>query len=78
MAEEHDQNDEVSVVSRLACLPLFHSTLQMVSAVYSEVKGSNTLLGTLCSVAEMGVRSVGKAAASRATPLLERLEPQSE
>ncbi|XP_058863756.1 perilipin-2 isoform X4 [Acipenser ruthenus] len=76
MAEEHDQNDEVSAVSRLACLPLFHTTLQVVSAVYSEVKGSNPLLGILCSVAEMGVRSVGKAAASRATPLLERLEPQ--
>ncbi|XP_070767826.1 perilipin 6 [Enoplosus armatus] len=72
------QSHETSAVLRASRLPLFRSALQSVTSVYSEVKGRYPLLGLMGGVAEVGVRSVSHVAMTRATPLLQSLEPQIE
>ncbi|XP_039973186.1 perilipin 6 isoform X2 [Xiphias gladius] len=74
----HRQNHETSAVLRVSRLPLVRSALQSVTSAYSGVKGRYPLLGLMGGMAEVGVRSVSHVAMRRATPLLQRLEPQIE
>ncbi|KAM6935266.1 perilipin 6 [Lycodopsis pacificus] len=68
------QHHETSAVLRVSALPLVSSALQSMTSAYSEVTGRYPLLRLIGGVAE-GVSSV---AMTRATPLLQRLEPQIE
>ncbi|XP_045901463.1 perilipin-2-like [Micropterus dolomieu] len=70
------QSHETSAVLRASQLPLVRSALQSVTSAYSEVKGRFPLLGLMGEVAEVGVSRVFHVAISRATPLLQSLEPQ--
>ncbi|XP_054478177.1 perilipin 6 [Anoplopoma fimbria] len=72
------QHHETSAVLRVSSLPLVSSALQSVTSAYSEVKGRYPLLRLMGGVAEVGVRSVSHVAMTRATPLLQSLEPQIE
>ncbi|XP_062421691.1 perilipin 6 [Pungitius pungitius] len=76
MSERH--HHETSAVLRVSSLPLVSSALQSMTSVYSEVKGRYPLLRLMGGVAEVGVRSVSQVAMTRATPLLQSLEPQIE
>ncbi|XP_069041087.1 perilipin 6 isoform X2 [Lepisosteus oculatus] len=69
-------NSEVTVVQRVARLPLVRSTLQAVTAAYADAKGRLPLLRWVGGVAELGVRGLSEVAARSASPLLDRLEPQ--
>lgn len=68
---------QTSAVLRVSSLPLVSSALQSMTSVYSEVKGRYPLLSLMGGVAEVGMRSVSQVAMTRATPLLQSLEPQS-
>ncbi|XP_039662952.1 perilipin 6 [Perca fluviatilis] len=72
------KHQESSAVLRVAALPLVRSALQSVTSAYSGVKGRYPLLALMGEVAELGVRSVSHAAMTRATPLLQSLQPQIE
>ncbi|XP_068425808.1 perilipin 6 [Clinocottus analis] len=63
-----------SAVLRVSALPLVSSALQSVSSAYCEVKGRYPLLRLVGGAAEVGV----SVAMTRATPLLQSLEPQIE
>nr|XP_015224314.1 PREDICTED: uncharacterized protein LOC107080101 [Lepisosteus oculatus] len=69
---------QVTVVQRVARLPLVRSTLQAVTAAYADAKGRLPLLRWVGGVAELGVRGLSEVAARSASPLLDRLEPQSK
>ncbi|XP_035529025.1 perilipin 6 [Morone saxatilis] len=77
-SEGEMSDHETSAVLRVSRLPLVRSALQSVTLAYSEVKGRHPLLGLMGGVAEVGVRSVSHVAMTRATPLLQSLEPQIE
>ncbi|XP_059195022.1 perilipin 6 [Centropristis striata] len=66
------QQQQRSVVLRASSLPLVRSALQSVTSAYSEVKGRYPLLRLVGGAAEV----VSSAALTRATPLLQSLEPQ--
>uniref|UniRef100_A0A673AIY6 Perilipin 6 n=1 Tax=Sphaeramia orbicularis TaxID=375764 RepID=A0A673AIY6_9TELE len=68
----------MSAMLRVSRLPLVRSALQSMTSAYSDVKGRYPLLGLVGGVAEVGVRSVSQIAMTRATPLLQSLEPQIE
>ncbi|NWR25950.1 PLIN3 protein, partial [Emberiza fucata] len=65
-----------SVVSRVASLPLVSCACGAVAAAYGRTKERHPRVGSVCSVAERGLRTLTAAAASGAQPLLTRLEPQ--
>uniref|UniRef100_W5MJ87 Perilipin 6 n=1 Tax=Lepisosteus oculatus TaxID=7918 RepID=W5MJ87_LEPOC len=69
---------QVTVVQRVARLPLVRSTLQAVTAAYADAKGRLPLLRWVGGVAELGVRGLSEVAARSASPLLDRLEPQNK
>uniref|UniRef100_A0A8C9XYF8 Perilipin 6 n=1 Tax=Sander lucioperca TaxID=283035 RepID=A0A8C9XYF8_SANLU len=71
-------NGHATAVLRVSALPLVHSALQSVTSAYSNVKGRYPLLALVGGVAEVGVRSASHAAMTRATPLLQSLQPQIE
>ncbi|XP_062967004.1 perilipin-3 isoform X1 [Cynocephalus volans] len=73
-AEEPVQ--QLSVVDRVANIPLISSTCDMVSAAYASTKESHPHVKTVCDVAEKGVRTLTAAAVSGAQPILSKLEPQ--
>ncbi|XP_074384619.1 perilipin-3-like isoform X7 [Zonotrichia albicollis] len=68
--------DTQSVVSRVASLPLVSCACGAVAAAYGRTKERHPSVGSVCSAAEKGLRTLTAAAASGAQPLLTRLEPQ--
>ncbi|XP_054147100.1 perilipin-3-like [Melozone crissalis] len=68
--------DTQSVVSRVAGLPLVSCACGAVAAAYGRTKERHPSVGSVCSAAENGLRTLTAAAASGAQPLLTRLEPQ--
>ncbi|XP_028435590.1 perilipin 6 [Perca flavescens] len=72
------KHQESSAVLRVSALPLVRSALQSVTSAYSEVKGRSALLALVGGVAELAVSSVSHAAMTRATPLIQSLQPQIE
>lgn len=67
-----------SAVERVGSLPLVSSTYGLLSSVYSGTKHTHRYLRSVCEVAEQGVRTLGSAALLTASPIIHRLEPQSE
>ncbi|XP_015507138.1 perilipin-3-like isoform X2 [Parus major] len=68
--------EQQSIGTRVANLPLVSSAYDMVSSAYSCTKESHPCVRSVCDAAERGVRTLTAAAASGAQPLLTRLEPQ--
>ncbi|NXF26209.1 PLIN3 protein, partial [Rhodinocichla rosea] len=65
-----------SVVSHVASLPLVSCACGAVASAYGRTKERHPRVGSVCRVAEKGLRTLTAAAASGAQPLLTRLEPQ--
>ncbi|XP_014115758.1 PREDICTED: perilipin-4 [Pseudopodoces humilis] len=68
--------EQQSIGTRVANLPLVSSAYDMVSSAYTCTKESHPCVRSVCDAAERGVRTLTAAAASGAQPLLTRLEPQ--
>ncbi|XP_062366314.1 perilipin-3-like [Cinclus cinclus] len=68
--------EQQSIGTRVANLPLVSSAYDMVSSAYTCTKESHPYLRSVCDAAEKGVKTLTAAAASGAQPLLTRLEPQ--
>ncbi|XP_008843761.1 perilipin-2 isoform X2 [Nannospalax galili] len=66
----------LSVVSRVANLPLVSSTYDLVSSAYVSTKDQYPYLKSVCEMAEKGVKTVTSVAATSALPLIHKLEPQ--
>ncbi|XP_073495358.1 perilipin-2-like [Phyllobates terribilis] len=73
---ERGENQTVSVVLRVARLPLVQSASQILSFAYQDVKSVHPLVEYVCDVSERGVRAVGGAAALGVSPILKLVEPQ--
>ncbi|KAM7023706.1 perilipin-3-like isoform 1-T2 [Acridotheres tristis] len=68
--------EQQSIGTRVANLPLVSSAYDMVSSAYTCTKESHPYMRSVCDAAEKGVRTLTAAAVSGAQPLLTRLEPQ--
>ncbi|XP_050168573.1 perilipin-3-like [Myiozetetes cayanensis] len=68
--------EQQSIGTRVASLPLVSSAYDMVSSAYSSTKESHPYVRSVCDAAEKGVKTLTAAAVSGAQPLLTRLEPQ--
>ncbi|XP_039942701.1 perilipin-3-like isoform X2 [Hirundo rustica] len=68
--------EQQSIGTRVANLPLVSSAYDMVSSAYTCTKESHPCVRSVCDAAEKGLRTLTAAAASGAQPLLTRLEPQ--
>uniref|UniRef100_A0A8C8VJI0 Perilipin n=1 Tax=Pelusios castaneus TaxID=367368 RepID=A0A8C8VJI0_9SAUR len=66
----------VSIVSRVASLPLVSSAYDKASTTYTATKEDHPLIKTVCDVAEMGAKTVATAAAGGVQPILTTFEPQ--
>lgn len=69
---------EQNLVERVSSLTLVSSTYGLVSSVYSSTKHTHRYLRSVCDAAEQGVRSLGSAVFITASPIIHKLEPQSE
>lgn len=67
-----------NVVERVSSLPLVSSTYGLVSSVYSSTKHTHPYIRTVCEAAEQGVRSLTAVVFTTASPLIDKLEPQSK
>lgn len=65
-------------MERVGSLPLVSSTYGLLASVYASTKHTHRYLRSVCEAAEQGVRSLGSAALLTASPIIHRLEPQSE
>ncbi|XP_071433918.1 uncharacterized protein [Pithys albifrons albifrons] len=68
--------EQQSIGTRVANLPLVSSAYDMVSSAYTSTKESHPYVRSVCDAAEKGVKTLTAAAVSGAQPLLTRLEPQ--
>ncbi|XP_063259555.1 perilipin-3-like [Prinia subflava] len=68
--------EQQSLGTRVANLPLVSSAYDMVSSAYACTKESHPCVRSVCDAAEKGVKTLTAAAVSGAQPLLTRLEPQ--
>lgn len=66
-----------NVVERVSSLPLVSSTYDLVSSVYSNTKDTHPYIRTVCEAAEQGVRSITSVVFTTASPIFDKLEPQS-
>ncbi|XP_066192511.1 perilipin-3-like [Sylvia atricapilla] len=69
-------DEQQSIGTRVANLPLVSSAYDMVASAYSCTKESHPCVRSVCDAAEKGVKTLTAAAVSGAQPLLTRLEPQ--
>ncbi|XP_040819727.1 perilipin-2 isoform X3 [Ochotona curzoniae] len=67
---------QLSVVTRVANLPLVSSTYDLLSSVYVSTKDHHPYLKSVCEMAEKGVKTVTSVALTGALPLIQKLEPQ--
>ncbi|KAJ8262089.1 hypothetical protein GJAV_G00162050 [Gymnothorax javanicus] len=67
---------EQSVVTRVANLPLFISTYDLVCNVYTNAKDNHPYIKSVCEAAEMGVKTISSVALTSAMPIIDKLEPQ--
>ncbi|KAM4858732.1 perilipin-5 [Urocitellus parryii] len=70
------EQDQQSVVQRVAALPLVRTTCTAISGAYSAAKDRHPLLGSACCLAEHCLGGLTSRALGRAQPLLDRLQPQ--
>lgn len=69
---------QLSVVTRVANLPLVSSTYDLVSSAYISRKDQYPYLKSLCEMAEKGMKTITSVAVTSALPIIQKLEPQSE
>lgn len=62
----------------MSSLPLVSSTYGLVSSVYSSTKHTHPYIRTVCEAAEQGVRSITAVVFTTASPIIDKLEPQSK
>lgn len=67
---------QLSVVTRVANLPLVSSTYDLVSSAYISTKDQHPYLRSVCEMAEKGVRTMTSVAVTSALPIIQKLEPQ--
>lgn len=67
-----------TAAARLSQLPLFRSACVTLSVLYRDAKSSSSNLKLVCDVLESRVAAVGAATCTRASPIILKLEPQSE
>ncbi|MEQ2170662.1 hypothetical protein GOODEAATRI_002626, partial [Goodea atripinnis] len=67
-----------NAVARLAKLPVVRSACATLWVLYRDAKSSNPRLRSLCEALESGVTALSTAACTRASPVIVKLEPQSE
>ncbi|XP_043911425.1 perilipin-3-like [Protopterus annectens] len=68
--------DQQSVVSRMANLPLVSSVCDVISSAYANTKENHPYVRTVCDAAEKGVKTFTAVAVSGAQPIIGKLEPQ--
>ncbi|XP_025890946.1 perilipin-3-like [Nothoprocta perdicaria] len=68
--------EQQSIGTRVASLPLVSSAYDMVSTAYASTKESHPYVRSVCDAAEKGVKTLTAAAVSGAQPILTKLEPQ--
>ncbi|XP_063214461.1 uncharacterized protein LOC134526473 [Chroicocephalus ridibundus] len=68
--------EQQSIGTRVASLPLVSSAYGMVSTAYASTKESHPYVRSVCDAAEKGVKTLTAAAVSGAQPILTKLEPQ--
>uniref|UniRef100_A0A8C2NTH1 Perilipin n=1 Tax=Capra hircus TaxID=9925 RepID=A0A8C2NTH1_CAPHI len=69
---------QLSVVTRVANLPLVSSTYDLVSSAYISTKDQHPYLKSLCEMAEKGMKTITSVAVTSALPIIQKLEPQIE
>uniref|UniRef100_A0A8C2QUN6 Perilipin n=2 Tax=Capra hircus TaxID=9925 RepID=A0A8C2QUN6_CAPHI len=67
---------QLSVVTRVANLPLVSSTYDLVSSAYISTKDQHPYLKSLCEMAEKGMKTITSVAVTSALPIIQKLEPQ--
>ncbi|KAM6170097.1 perilipin-2 [Rhynchocyon petersi] len=67
---------QLSVVTRVANLPLVSSTYDLVSSAYVSTKDQYPYLKSVCEIAEKGVKTITAVAVTSALPIIQKLEPQ--
>lgn len=67
-----------SAVARLAQLPVVHSACSKLLVLYADTKCNHPSLKSVCEVLENKVTALGSAACHRVSPVMVKLEPQSE
>ncbi|XP_061281188.1 perilipin-2 isoform X1 [Bos javanicus] len=67
---------QLSVVTRVANLPLVSSTYDLVSSAYISTKDQYPYLKSLCEMAEKGMKTITSVAVTSALPIIQKLEPQ--
>lgn len=70
--------EAVSAAARVAKLPAVRSACAALSILYKDVKGSSPGVRVLCEALESRVGALSTEACSRASPLMDKLENQSE
>lgn len=66
------------MVERVSSLPLVSSTYDLMSNVYSNTKDTHPYIRTMCEAAEQGVWGITHVVLTTASPILDKLEPQSK
>ncbi|XP_057599378.1 perilipin-2-like [Hippopotamus amphibius kiboko] len=67
---------QLSVVTRVANLPLVSSTYDLVSLAYISTKDQYPYLKSVCEMAEKGMKTIASVALTSAQPIIQKLEPQ--
>lgn len=62
----------------MSSLPLVSSTYGLVSSVYANTKGTHPYIRSVCEAAEQGVWTITSVALTTASPIIDKLEPQSK
>lgn len=65
-------------MERVTSLPLVSSTYGLVSSVYSNTKSTHPYIRSVCEAAEQGVWTITSVALTTASPIIDKLEPQSK
>lgn len=62
----------------MTSLPLVSSTYGLVFSVYANTKDTHPYIKSVCEAAEQGVRSITSVVFTTASPIIDKLEPQSK
>nr|XP_006130386.1 perilipin-3-like [Pelodiscus sinensis] len=73
---EHQEEEQQSVLKRVASLPLVSTACDLAATAYTSTKESHPYVKSLCDMAEKGVTSLTSVAASSEQPVSPALEPQ--
>ncbi|XP_074839858.1 perilipin-3-like [Carettochelys insculpta] len=73
---KHEQEEQQTVLKRVASLPLVNSACDLAAAAYTSTKESHPYVKSLCDMAEKGMTSITNVVASGTQPVSPTLEPQ--